>query len=67
MNKVKVKEAANRGGLRFRVLMQPHSIRIKPYDQPVDAIDLQWVSRRAQHLAVALNPFVYVYAGLAHT
>jgi hypothetical protein len=65
VNKVKVKEAANRGGLRFRVLMQPHSIRIKPYDQPVDAIDLQRVSR-PQHLAVALNPLVYVYAGLTH-
>jgi hypothetical protein len=45
--------------------MQPHSIRIKPYDQPVDAIDLQRVSR-PQHLAVALNPLVYVYVGLTH-
>ena len=35
-------------------------------DQPLDAFDLRWVSRRTQQLAVALNPFVYFYARLAH-
>jgi hypothetical protein len=52
--------------LVFRVLMEPHSIRVKLRDQPFDAFDLGWVSRRTQQLAVALNPFVYVYARLAH-
>jgi hypothetical protein len=46
--------------------MQPHSIRIKLCDQPLDAFDLRWVSRRTQQLALALNPFVYFYARLAH-
>ena len=46
--------------------MQPHSIRIKLCDQPLDAFDLGWVSRRTQQLEVALNPFVYFYARLAH-
>jgi hypothetical protein len=46
--------------------MQPHSIRIKLYDQPIDAFDVRWVSRRTQQLEVALNPFVYFYARLAH-
>jgi hypothetical protein len=46
--------------------MQPHSIRIKLFDQPLDAFGLRWVSRRTQQLAVALNPFVYFYARLAH-
>jgi hypothetical protein len=46
--------------------MEPHSIRKKLCDQPLDAFDLRWVSRRTQQLAVALNPFVYFYARLAH-
>ena len=46
--------------------MQPHSIRVKLCDQPLDAFDLRWVSRRTQQLEVALNPFVYFYARLAH-
>jgi hypothetical protein len=46
--------------------MQPHSIRMKLCDQPIDAFDLRWISRRTQQLAVALNPFVYFYARLAH-
>jgi hypothetical protein len=46
--------------------MQPHSIRVKLRDQPLDAFDLLWISRRTQQLAVALNPFVYFYARLAH-
>jgi hypothetical protein len=46
--------------------MQPHSIRIKLFDQPLDAFDLRWVSRRTQQLEVLLNPFVYFYARLAH-
>ena len=46
--------------------MQPHSIRIKLCDQPFDAFNLRWVGRRTQQLDVALNPFVYFYARLAH-
>jgi hypothetical protein len=46
--------------------MQQHSIRIKLCDQPLDAFDLRWVSRRTQQPEVALNPFVYFYARLAH-
>jgi hypothetical protein len=46
--------------------MQPHSIPKEICDQPIDALDLRCVSRRTQYLAVALNPFVYVYARLAH-
>jgi hypothetical protein len=46
--------------------MQPHSIRMKLCDPPLDAFDLRWVSRRTYQLAVALNPFVYFYARLAH-
>jgi hypothetical protein len=52
--------------LPFRVLMQPHSIRVKPRDQPFDAFDLRWVSRRTQQFEVLLNPLVYFYARLAH-
>ena len=46
--------------------MQPHSIRVKRRDQPLDAFDLRRVSRRTKQLEVALNPFVYFYARLAH-
>jgi hypothetical protein len=46
--------------------MQPYSIRVKLCDQPLDAFDLRWVSRRNQRLEVALNPFVYFYTRLAH-
>jgi hypothetical protein len=46
--------------------MQPHSIRMKLCDPPIDAFDLRWVFRRTQQLAMQLNPFVNFYARLAH-
>jgi hypothetical protein len=36
---------ARAAALPFRVLVQPHSIRVKVCDQPVDAINLRYVSR----------------------
>ena len=52
--------------LLLRVLMQPHSVCVKLDDQLIDAFDLRRVSRRTQQREVALNPFVYFYARLAH-
>jgi hypothetical protein len=46
--------------------MQPRSLRVEFGDQSIDAFDLRCVGRRTQQLAVALNPFVYFYARLAH-
>jgi hypothetical protein len=42
---VRAQQAA---ALLFRVLMQPRSICVKLCDQPFDAFDLRWVSRRTQ-------------------
>jgi hypothetical protein len=39
---------ATEAALPFRVFMQPHSIPMKLCDQPIDAFDLRWVSRRTQ-------------------
>ena len=47
--------------------MQPHSVAVKLDDQLIDAFGLglgRW--HRTQLLPVPLDPFVYVYARLAH-
>jgi hypothetical protein len=45
--------------------MQPHPVRAKLPNQPVDALSVGRICRRTQQLRLALDLLIYLQAGLA--